>query len=113
LGTVAVDAASATDKPIPGYPGTMVEKTVGRIPASATQRVAIGCLGPGTLTFTLGSPSSPETALVVETLCDGEALEHSNTPLIPGPQDLSISVDARIAWHIIATYEGEPPSAAP
>jgi hypothetical protein len=113
LGTVAVDAASDSDRPIPGYPGVVVEKIVGRVPASATQRVAIDCLGPGTLTFTLGSPSSPETALVVETLCDGEALEHSNTPTIAGPQDLSISVDARIAWHIIATYEGEPPSAAP
>jgi hypothetical protein len=113
LGTVAVDAASDSDQPIPGYPGDVVEKIVGRVPASATQRVAIDCLGPGTLTFTLGSPSSPETALVVETLCDGGALEHSNTPTIAGPQDLSISVDARIAWHIIATYEGEPPSAAP
>lgn len=112
-GKVDVDAASASDRPVPDRPGSTTTRTVGRLPESATQRIVLVCLGPGDLTFSLGPVGQPDLALVVETVCDGQAFEHSNTPLIAGAQDLTISADARIAWHIIASHEGTLPSLAP
>jgi hypothetical protein len=112
-GIVGVDAASPSDRPVPGREGTRVTRTVGQLPSSDTQRFALVCLGPGTVTAAMGPPGQPDPGTTSDFTCDGEPRYDTWSLGTPGPLEVTITADPRIAWHVIATTEGALPSVAP
>lgn len=112
-GTIAVDASSPSDRPIAGEPGLTVTQPVGHVADSPTYGVAFVCLGPGDAVFSIGRQGGPDFALSSSLVCDGQVQVDDFQVGVEGGHDIYVTMDTRIAWHVIVTVDATSPSAVP
>jgi hypothetical protein len=112
-GTVAAEAASPHDAPISDHPSPAITEMVGTLPDGNTQAISAVCLGPGSLTYALGAPGTPQFLASGEQVCDGEPTVHEVALGAEGSHELYVTVDPRIAWHVIGASRDDPPAFVP
>jgi hypothetical protein len=97
-------------------PGTTHSLSVGVVPASSAQRLAIACLGSGVLEYSLGPVADPASTITGEIVCDGVSqLEEFGLDAATA-NDLRIKTEVYTAWHVIASHDAAPsesPSGGP
>ncbi len=107
-GIVDIDASSDSDQPARGLPHTTRSLSVGVLPASPTQRLALVCLGSGVLSYALASTSDPAAAINGEILCDGAPEFDVFSVDAAEAHDLRITTETLAAWHVMASHDAAP-----
>jgi hypothetical protein len=112
-GIVDIDANSDSDRPATGMPGATRSVSVGVVPASSAQRLALVCLGSGVLEYSLGPDAEPASAITGEVVCDGVPQLDEFSLDAAAANDLRIKTEVRTAWHVMASHDlpGSAPSA--
>jgi hypothetical protein len=103
-GTVAIDVIREPD---PNVIGEAVQDTAGVVPPRGLYRIAFTCVGDGSARWDIGIY---RLAGGDEQPCDGSVRETESSEGVP-PEDMAVIVttDPQNQWHIIVTYETDPP----
>ena len=101
------DVGSDHREPLPGSVGNQIQIPVGTLLQGRIVQIAMVCLGEGNLEFWLSPEGSTEREIGSEIACNGRPDFTELTPATEVPYQLSISVDGRAAWRLIAGVPSE------
>ncbi len=101
------DVGSDHKEPLTGSIGNQIRMPVGTLLQGPIVQVAAVCLGEGRLEFWLSPEGSSDLEVGSEIECNGRPDFTEMTPATEVPYQLSISVDGRAAWRLVAGVPSE------